>query len=173
MGREKYWKERNSLWPVSQHHIICQTLCRQWGCMVVSRIGSTYLLMMWQLIEAAGWILAFTRLFSLFSEILQNWLDSNSLCKLIITQSQLRKALKSFSRQINAYSLMGNQFTWPKPDRPCFSDTAKKTECRETHKQAAIEGSSTKGLAEYLKGENTAFGDGIGSWLQAGIDCNP
>lgn len=56
------------------HHLsnIVQAMCRQWGCMVVSRIGSTYLLMMWQLIEAAGWILAFTRLFSLFSEILQN-----------------------------------------------------------------------------------------------------
>jgi len=63
----------------------------------------------------------------------------------------------SQGKEVGCFS-MAKSVTCSQPNRACFSLTEDKTEGRKTHKQAAAEGSCSKGLAKHLKGGNSAFG---------------
>ncbi len=75
-----------------------------------------YLLMMWLLTKAAGWILkCFGQYYLLiFSQMLQNSLDGASQCRWTMTQSILQKQPKSFWRERSGLLCNGqvNHLTW-------------------------------------------------------------
>ncbi len=75
-----------------------------------------YLLMMWLLTKAAGWILkCFGQYYLLiFSQMLQNSLDGTSQCRWTMTQSILQKQPKSFWRERSGLLCNGqvNHLTW-------------------------------------------------------------
>lgn len=53
---------------------------------------------------------------------------------------------------------MAKSAIWSQSNTACFSVTEDRNKGRKTHKQAASVGGCRKGLAEHLKGGNTAFG---------------
>ncbi len=75
-----------------------------------------YLLMMWLLTKAAGWILkCFGQYYLLiFSQMLQNSLDGASQCRWTMTQSILQKATKEFLKGRSGLLCNGqvNHLTW-------------------------------------------------------------
>ncbi len=75
-----------------------------------------YLLMMWLLTKAAGWILkCFGQYYLLiFNQMLQNSLDGASQCRWTMTQSILQKQPKSFWRERSGLLCNGqvNHLTW-------------------------------------------------------------
>ena len=119
MGREEYGegKELLMIQNMSPH---------QWSMLVVVswrghvwlplELIPLYLLMMWLLKKAAGWILkCFGQYYLLiFSQVLQNSLDGASQCRWTMTRSILRKQPKSFLRQRSGMLCNGqvNYLTW-------------------------------------------------------------
>ncbi len=113
MGREEYGEGKELL-------MILSIPPHQWSMVVVVswrghvwlpvELVLLYLLMMWLLTKAAGWILkCFGQYYLLiFSQMLQNSLDGASQCRWTMTQSILQKATKEF--------LKGKKWTvmqWP------------------------------------------------------------
>lgn len=58
-------------------------------------------------------------------------------------------------------SSMSMSVIWSHPNRAC-SVSDGKSECRQTHKQAALEGEGHSGITEHFKKGNTAVGDVYG-----------
>lgn len=56
------------------------------------------------------------------------------------------------------YSSVAMSVIWSHPNWAC-SVSEGKSECRQTHKQAALEGDFCNGITEHFKKGNTAFGD--------------
>ncbi len=104
MGREEYGEGKELL-------MILSIPPHQWSMVVVVswrghvwlpvELVLLYLLMMWLLTKAAGWILkCFGQYYLLiFSQMLQNSLDGASQCRWTMTQSILQKQPKSFWRE--------------------------------------------------------------------------
>ncbi len=104
MGRKEYGEGKELL-------MILSIPPHQWSMVVVVswrghvwlpvELVFLYLLMMWLLTKAAGWILkCFGQYYLLiFSQMLQNSLDGASQCRWTMTQSILQKQPKSFWRE--------------------------------------------------------------------------
>ena len=119
MGREEYGEGKELL-------MIQSIPPNQWSMVVVvswrghvwlpMELVPLYLLMMWLLTKAAGWILkCFGQYYLLiFSQVLQNSLDGTSQCRWTRTCSILWKQAKSFLRQRNGMLCNGqvNHLTW-------------------------------------------------------------
>ncbi len=132
-----------------------------------------YLLMMWLLTKAAGWILkCFGQYYLLiFSQMLQNSLDGASQCRWTMTQSILQKQPKSFWRERSGLLCNGqvNHLTWIRLSMhfTCWD----KTEGKMPQEQAGTEDGCSRGLAEHHQGWNPASVMSMRSRLQAVIDC--
>ncbi len=119
MGREEYGEGKELL-------MILSIPPHQWSMVVVVswrghvwlpvELVLLYLLMMWLLTKAAGWILkCFGQYYLLiFSQMLQNSLDGASQCRWTMTQSILQKQPKSFWRERSGLLCNGqvNHLTW-------------------------------------------------------------
>ncbi len=145
-----------------------------WACMAASGTVLLYLLMMWLLTKAAGWILkCFGQYYLLiFSQMLQNSLDGASQCRWTMTQSILQKQPKSFWREeVDCYA-MAKSITWPESDWACISLAKDKTEGKMPQEQAGTEDGCGRGLAEHHQGWNPASGD-VYAFQTSGcvIDC--
>ncbi len=121
-----------------------------------------YLLMMWLLTKAAGWILkCFGQYYLLiFSQMLQNSLDGASQCRWTMTQSILQKQPKSFWRERSELLCNGqvNHLTWIRLSMhfTCWRQNWRENAPRTT---AGTEDSCSRGLAEHHQGWNPASGD--------------
>ncbi len=118
-GREEYGEGKELL-------MILSIPPHQWSMVVVVswrghvwlpvELVLLYLLMMWLLTKAAGWILkCFGQYYLLiFSQMLQNSLDGASQCRWTMTQSILQKQPKSFWRERSGLLCNGqvNHLTW-------------------------------------------------------------
>lgn len=158
MGREEYGegKELLMIQCIPPH---------QWSMLVVvswrghvwlpMELVLLYLLMMWLLTKAAGWILkCFGQYYLLiFSQMLQNSLDGASQCRWTMTRSILRKQPKSFFKG----KAMAKSITWPESDWACVSLAEDKTEGKMPQEQT--EDNCSRGLAEHHQGWNPASGD--------------
>ncbi len=119
MGREEYGEGKELL-------MILSIPPHQWSMVVVVswrghvwlpvELVLLYLLMMWLLTKAAGWILkCFGQYYLLiFSQMLLNSLDGASQCRWTMTQSILQKQPKSFWRERSGLLCNGqvNHLTW-------------------------------------------------------------
>ncbi len=120
-----------------------------------------YLLMMWLLTKAAGWILkCFGQYYLLiFSQMLQNSLDGASQCRWTMTQSILQKQPRVFEgKEVYCYA-MAKSITWPESDWACISLAKDKIEGKMPQEQAGTKDGCSRGLAEHHQGWNSASGD--------------
>ena len=101
-----------------------------WACTYGCQLVPLYFLMMWLLTKAARWILKCFRQYYLliFSQMLQNSLDSASQCRWTMTRSILRKQPNSFLRQRSGMLCNAKSITWPESDWACISLAEDKTE---------------------------------------------
>ncbi len=164
MGREEYGEEKELL-------MILSIPPHQWSMVVVVswrghvwlpvELVLLYLLMMWLLTKAAGWILkCFGQYYLLiFSQMLQNSLDGASQCRWTMTQSILQKQPKSFWRERSGLLCNGqvNHLTWIRLSMhfTCW----RQTEGKMPQEQAGTEDGCSRGLAEHHQGWNPASGD--------------
>ncbi len=146
MGREEYGegKELLTILSIPPH---------QWSMVVVVswrghvwlpvELVLLYLLMMWLLTKAAGWILkCFGQYYLLiFRQMLQNSLDGASQCRWTITQSILQSQSPDLNPIERAFHLL------------------KTTEGKTPQEQAGAEDGCSRGLAEHHRGWNPASGD--------------
>ncbi len=82
-----------------------------------------YLLMMWLLTKAAGWILkCFGQYYLLiFSQMLQNSLDGASQCRWTMTKAYCKSNQRVFEgKEVDCYA-MAKSITWPESDWACIS----------------------------------------------------
>ncbi len=164
MGREEYGEGKELL-------MILSIPPHQWSMVVVVswrghvwlpvELVLLYLLMMWLLTKAAGWILkCFGQYYLLiFSQMLQNSLDGASQCRWTMTQSILQKQPKSFWRERSGLLCNGqvNHLTWI---RLSMHFTCWRLNWREMpQEQAGTEDGCSRGLAEHHQGWNPASGD--------------
>ncbi len=164
MGREEYGEGKELL-------MILSIPPHQWSMVVVVswrghvwlpvELVLLYLLMMWLLTKAAGWILkCFGQYYLLiFSQMLQNSLDGASQCRWTMTQSILQKQPKSFWRERSGLLCNGqvNHLTWIRLSMhfTCW----RQTEGKMPQEQAGTEDGCSRGLAEHHQGWNPASGD--------------
>ncbi len=164
MGREEYGEGKELL-------MILSIPPHQWSMVVVVswrghvwlpvELVLLYLLMMWLLTKAAGWILKCSGQYYLliFSQMLQNSLDGASQCRWTMTQSILQKQPKSFWRERSGLLCNGqvNHLTWI---RLSMHFTCWRQNWRENaQEQAGTEDGCSRGLAEHHQGWNPASGD--------------
>ncbi len=164
MGREEYGEGKELL-------MILSIPPHQWSMVVVVswrghvwlpvELVLLYLLMMWLLTKAAGWILkCFGQYYLLiFSQMLQNSLDGASQCRWTMTQSILQKQPKSFWREISGLLCNGqvNHLTWI---RLSMHFTCWRQNWRENAPRTSrTEDGCSRGLAEHHQGWNPASGD--------------
>ncbi len=132
-----------------------------WACMLPVELVLLYLLMMWLLTKAAGWILkCFGQYYLLiFSQMLQNSLDGASQWRWTMTQSILQSNQRVFEgKEVDCYA-MAKSITWPESDWACISLAEDKTEGKMPQEQAGTEDGCSRGLAEHHQGWNPASGD--------------
>ncbi len=160
MGREEYGegKELLMILSIPPHQWIMVVVVSWRGHVWLPvELVLLYLLMMWLLTKAAGWILkCFGQYYLLiFSQMLQNSLDGASQCRWTMTQSILQKQPKSFEgKEVDCYA-MAKSITWPESDWACIS----LAEGKMPQEQAGTEDGCSRGLAEHHQGWNPASGD--------------
>ena len=133
-----------------------------------------YLLMMWLLTKAVGWILKCFGKYNLliFSQMLQNSLDGDLQCRWTMTRSILQKKPKNFEgKEVECYA-MPKSITLPESNWACISLAEDKTKGKMPQEQAGTKDSCSRGLAEHHQGRNPLSGDVYGfqtsgcHWLQ-------
>lgn len=139
------------LWVIDYIHLCFRTI--NYFCNFISLCHHSYVPFPFQsnnqdMIEVAGWILKHIELYSLLrdsSQMLQNWSDSASQCKWIMTQSILQKQPKSFSMQSHGiFSVQASHLI--STNGACRLVTEDKTEC-----------SCSESLEEHLKVRNICW----------------
>ncbi len=176
MGREEYGEGKELL-------MILSIPPHQWSMVVVVswrghvwlpvELVLLYLLMMWLLTKAAGWILkCFGQYYLLiFSQMLQNSLDGASQCRWTMTQSILQSNQRVFEgKEVDCYA-MAKSITWPESDWACISLAEDKTEGKMPQEQAGTEDGCSRGLAENHQGWNPASGDVYAFQTSGCNDC--
>ncbi len=176
MGREEYGEGKELL-------MILSIPPHQWSMVVVVswrghvwlpvELVLLYLLMMWLLTKAAGWILkCFGQYYLLiFSQMLLKLIDGASQCRWTMTQSILQKQPKSFWRERSGLLCNGqvNHLTWIRLSMhfTCWRQNWRKM----PQEQAGTEDGCSRGLAEHHQGWTQRLVMSMRSRLQAVIDC--
>lgn len=105
MGREKYTQGSKQLpiWSIKLYLLnMGEPMVWHGHVWLLVELGHYCVLMVWLLTEVTDWMLKCTGLYSLhiFSQMLNNWLDGASYCKMIMTHGLLQKQTKNFSKHV-------------------------------------------------------------------------
>ncbi len=166
----EWWKKRR-VWEGKELLMILSIPPHQWSMVVVVswrghvwlpvELVLLYLLMMWLLTKAAGWILkCLGNIICSYSAkcFRTHWTALHS------ADGQWPKAYcKSNQRvfegkEVDCYA-MAKSITWPESDWACISLAEDKTEGKMPQEQAGNEDGCSRGLAEHHHGWNPASGD--------------
>lgn len=109
MGREKYTQGSKQLpiWSIKLYLLnMGEPMVWHGHVWLLVELGHYCVLMVWLLTEVTDWMLKCTGLYSLhiFSQMLNNWLDGASYCKMIMTHGLLQKQTKNFSKHVFFFS---------------------------------------------------------------------
>ncbi len=176
MGREEYGERKELL-------MILSIPPHQWSMVVVVswrghvwlpvELVLLYLLMMWLLTKAAGWILkCFGQYYLLiFSQMLQNSLDGASQCRWTMTQSILQKQPKSFWRERSGLLCNGqvNHLTWIRLSMHSLAEDKLKGKCPKNKQE--LKTVAVEAWQSITRDETQRLVMSMRSRLQAVIDC--
>ncbi len=176
MGREEYGEGKELL-------MILSIPPHQWSMVVVVswrghvwlpvELVLLYLLMMWLLTKAAGWILkCFGQYYLLiFSQMLQNSLDGASQCRWTMTQSILQKQPRVFEgKEVDCYA-MAKSITWPESDWACISLAEDKLKGKCPKNKQELKTVAVEAWQSITRDETQRLVMSMRSRLQAVIDC--
>ncbi len=176
MGREEYGEGKELL-------MILSIPPHQWSMVVVVswrghvwlpvELVLLYLLMMWLLTKAAGWILkCFGQYYLLiFSQMLQNSLDGAPQCRWTMTQAYCKSNQRVFEgKEVDCYA-MAKSITWPESDWACISLAEDKTEGKMPQNKQELKTVAVEAWQSITRDETQRLVMSMRSRLQAVIDC--